>query len=202
VRERWLSLEKVKTIAEIVAILGAGGWALFEFGAKAHEDRLEGLQLKRAALELEADETRVDDGHAWVHARLRVKNVSRRQVTTFMTNWWWTYPDGTGNPTMSWIFNDPTRYELAPGEESELDQTLVVNAARAAVVVHAHVFFDEGEHGTVCRFKDGLSEDEVRQSHDQPSVCAAKPGAPTCSEAGCPSQAAERLVVLKKGAAP
>jgi hypothetical protein len=194
-------LEGAKSVVEILAILGAGTWALVEYGLKASEDRQQGLHLKRAVLQLDAAQTQVDNDHSWVHGRLHLKNVSKRVVTTFLTSWWFTYPGADGTPQMSPIHNDTTANELAPGEESETDHTFVVRVPRSAIVVHAHVLFENSEDGTVCRLVDtSLSTEQVTKMTDQPEVCAGKPGEP-CTRQGCPSQAAEQLVLLK-GATP
>ena len=191
-------LKTVKTVVEIVAILLAGGWALMEFGLKEREARLGGQQMRRATLSLTSESAAHDGRDTWVLSHLRIKNSAKRTVRTFLISWWWYRPplDGEDGLQTSRIHNDPTVYDLAPGEESEANYFVRIPRGVDVAVIHAEVLLEGWEDGNVCRVSPDTTVPKggVGEMTNQPLVCAARTKDGPCIRPGCPSQAAETIV--------
>ena len=195
-----ITLERAKTIVEILAILAAGGWALFEYGYKAREERLEGQNLRRISVALTASAAQVDPERFLALGQFKLRNDSKRQVKTFLFNWWWSAVEPDGSISVSPVENSAFPYDLAPGEESLVPHRFVLPATYRAVVVHAHVFLNGDSDDTTCRLVPPLLPAALEALEDQPSVCLGKTRETGCDTPlrGCPSQSAEEIIVLSK----
>jgi hypothetical protein len=193
--EKRTRLESAKTLVEILAIIVAGGWAVFEYGYKQFEERQEGVGLHRVNVELHAS-TSVRGNVAWVLGELKIRNPSRRVVKTSLVSWWWdSLEPPSGKEHTEEIQNSAKVVDLAPGEESFLYQRFVVPLSFESIVVHAHVFSTGDEEGFECRATDA-PDGGVEAMKDQPTVCTAKVGSSACAADGCTSQQAEVMVSL------
>jgi len=194
------TLDRVKTVVEILAIVAAGGWALFEYGYKAREERLEGWNLRRISVTLSANAAQADPERFLALGQLKLRNDSKREVTTFLTSWWWSGVEADGSLSTSSIENSTFAYDLAPGEESLVSHRFVLPANYRTVVLHAHVFLNGDSDDYTCRLAEPPPAGGVEAMEDQPRVCVGKSKEHGCATPirGCPSQAAEQLVVLKR----
>lgn len=197
--ERRWTLERLKNLAEIVALVCAGLWALTAFGLKVRDERLEGQGLRRATIQLDSTAVGISPTKALLLSRLRIKNPSKRIVRTFLISWWWARPAFQGEtPGMhrSSIRNDASVYELAPNEETEVSYLAEIPRAAAAVTVNVDVMFDPDEDRRACRVSPTVvvPDGGVAAMTDQPEVCEAATRTALCDKDACPSQNAVSLV--------
>lgn len=195
------SLGRIKTGVEILAIVVAGCWAFFEYGLKEYENRQQGLSLRRANLNLEASVAPIDESHSLIHARLLVRNPFKRRTSIWLTSWWLLFPgeESYGPLHSSEVTNDATLLDLAPGEETELSFSKIVDPGRHAAVVHTEVIFADNEAGEPCMLvpTQSIPDGGVEEMNSQPSFCSAhSPG--VCGPRGCSAQRAERLLNLER----
>jgi hypothetical protein len=194
-------LDTIKKIVEIAAIVLSGLWVSFEFGYKETEARLEGQQLRRVTLSLKCDTAKSADGDTWVLSHLNIKNSSKRSVRTFLISWWWYRPPFSDEEGLksSRVTNDPAAYDLAPGEESEVDYFAKIPRGVKVAVMHAEVILEGGENNLVCRIspETTIPDGGVSTMRDQPVVCEVPRDVGKCTVDGCPSQSAEVLITVE-----
>jgi hypothetical protein len=188
-------LETIKTVVEIIAIVVAGGWAVFEYGVRQYEERQEGVGLRRLNVDLKGDVS-VHGDVAWVLGKLKLTNPSRRVVRTSIVTWWWDSLDPrTRIEHTEKIQNSSAKMELAPTEESFNFQRFVIPMKFRSIILHVHVFSSGDDDKTECRAVDA-PDGGIEVMKNEPTVCLATKGSKECKDVGCDSQQAEVMLPL------
>jgi len=210
-------IEAVKAVVEIIAIVVGGIWTGYEYLYKRSEERSRRESFSWMVLHLDGNVTQLSSTRAWLFARLRIRNDSKRPVFPFIVSWWVKYPpvDGLVNPTPYKQWNTGVTLDLQPGQETEISTPVVLELealsvaeiSHRSVLVRVEVISKSLNSEDECFFDPDLyhhqlTREEFEHMHGQPKLCLADCGRRACKKGedgravGCPMEYAQGLFQL------